>query len=154
MEAILTGIGVAVVALYLVSLIGGPMLLMDWLRNWREEAIRRQIALTDAIDAELGAIVAPMVRKPLWGPWQIRIAVPFTRPAAVGRILAVAHEVLSTADRMHPARYQIVLTPKQDSLREERKARASHPAERWPGDPIVAAGGESRSCASMSTPRC
>jgi hypothetical protein len=139
METILTGIGVVVVALSLASLIGGPMLLMDWLRSWREEATRRQIALTDAIDAELGAIVSPVVKKPLWAPWQIRIAVPFTRPAAVGRILAVAHEVLSAADRMNLGRYQIVLTPKQDSVREEREARGNQSTERWARDTRMAA---------------
>lgn len=139
METILAGIGVVAVALYLVSLVGGPMLLMDWLRNRREETIRRQIALTDAIDAELGAIVAPVVRKPLWGPWQIRIAVPFTRPAAVGRILAVAHEVLSAADRLDPGRCEIILTPSQEAVREETRARVSAPVERWPHEDRLAA---------------
>ncbi len=129
---------VVVVSLYVMLWIGGPMLLMDWLRNRRQETIKRQIALTDAIDGRLGAIVAPVVKKPLWGPWQIQIAVPFARAAAVGKILAVAHEVLSVADRMNPGRYEIVLTPKQDPTHKERETRASHPAERWPGDTIVA----------------
>jgi len=138
METILTLLGVVVVPLYMVSLIGGPMVLADWLRKRRQETIKRQIALTDAIDGQLGAIVSPVVKKPLWGPWQIHIAVPFARAAAVGKILAIAHEALSVADGMNPGCYQIVLTPKPDSIREESKTRASQSAERWPGDTIVA----------------
>lgn len=135
-------VGVVIFPLIVFVLIGGPMVLADWLRNRRQQAITRQIALTDAIDGELGAIVAPVVKKPLWGPWQIRIAVPFARTAAVGKILGVAHEVLSVADRMNPGRYEIVLTPTQDPMREERKARAGRPAERWPGGRILAAWSE------------
>ena len=132
-------LGVVVASAFALLWFANPFVLMDRVRNRRDETIRRQIALTDAIDAELGAIVAPVVKKPLWGPWQIRIAVPFTRPAAVGRILAVAHEVFSASDRMSPDRYEIVLTPKQDPIREERKTRASQPAVRWHGDTIAAA---------------
>jgi hypothetical protein len=131
-------VSVAAFLLLLFALVGGPMILVDWFRKRRQKAIERQIALTDAIDGRLGAIVSPVVKKPLWGPWQIQIAVPFSRPAAVGRILAVAHEVLSVADRMNPGRYEIVLTPKQDPAREERETRASQFAERWPDDTVVA----------------
>lgn len=139
METGLVWLGEAALLLSVFALIGGPAVLTNWLRNRREETIMRQIALTDAIDGALGAIVAPVVRKPLWGPWRIRIAVPFARPATVGRILAVAHEVLSVADRMNPGRYEIVLTPKQDSTREERGARESQSAARWSGATRIAA---------------
>ena len=130
METVLTWLGVVAVSLYMVSLIGGPMVLVDWLRNRRQATVTRQIALTDAIDGQLGPMVSPVVKRPLWGPWQIRIAVPFTRPAAIGRILTAAHEVLSVADRMDPHRYQIVLTPKQEPARQETKARGNQSAER------------------------
>ncbi len=139
METILTWVGAVVAPLYLVSLVGGPMLLMDWLRKRREETIRLQIALTDAIDGELGAIVSPVMKRPFWGPWQLRIAVPFARPAAVGRILALAHEVLSVADRMSPDRYQIVLTPKQDAIRTERSPGVTVPGGTWPRHTRLAA---------------
>ncbi len=132
-------LGMLVFWLFVFLWIGGPMILMGWLQNRRQEAIRRQIALTEAIDSQLGAIVAPVVKKPLWGPWQIQIAVPFAQPVTVGRILAVTHEVLSVADRMNPGRYQIVLTPKPDSIGGEGRVHANRSTERWPGDPIVAA---------------
>ena len=58
----------------------------------RDHARARQIALTDAIHERLGAVVAPVVRKRPWGPWQVDISVPFTRPETVTAVLAVAHE--------------------------------------------------------------
>ena len=88
-------LAVAMVALYVFLWIGAPILLLGWLRSRRQEAIQRQIALTDAIDARLGPIVSPVVTKPLWGPWRVRIAMPLSRPVPVGRILAIAHGVLS-----------------------------------------------------------
>lgn len=139
METILTWLSLVVVPLYVALWIGGPMVLTDWLRKRRQETIKRQIALTDAIDGQFGAMVAPVVKRPLWGPWQIQIAVPFARPAAVGKILEVAHEVLSVADRMNPGRYEIVLTPKPDPMREEREMRAIQPAMRWSRDTRIAA---------------
>lgn len=139
METVLTWIGAVVAPLYLVSLIGGPMVLMDWLRSRRQETIRRQVALTDAIDGALGAIVSPVVKRPLWGPWQVQIAVPSTRTASVGRILALAHEVFSATDGMTPDRYQIVLTPKKDPVREEATLCLDQPGERWPRDTRAAA---------------
>jgi hypothetical protein len=38
-------------------------------QRMRLDAVRRQIALTDAIHAELGAVVAPTVRRRLGGRW-------------------------------------------------------------------------------------
>jgi len=138
MDTVLTWLGVAVVSLYGLLLVGGPMVLLDWFRSRRQEAIRRQIALTEEIDGELGAVVSPVVKKPLWGPWQIQIAVPFNRPATVGRILAVAHEVFSAADGTNQGRYRIVLTAKQEPNCKERETRPIQFRERWPGDTVAA----------------
>jgi hypothetical protein len=71
--------------------------------------------------------VAPVVRKPLWGPWEILIAVPFARPATVGTIISVAHRVLSHADRLAHGDYRIVLTP-QDEPRRARVRAVTAPA--------------------------
>jgi hypothetical protein len=113
----------AIVALYVFLWIGAPILLLGWLRSRRQEAIQRQVALTDAIDARLGPIVSPVVTKPLWGPWRVRISMPLTRPMPVSRILAIAHEVFSGIDRANPAHYQVVLTPKERHPREGRMGR-------------------------------
>ncbi len=112
----LTALAVVVVA---ISPIVAVVLLLE-LAAWRERrvkaAVARQIALTDAIAAELGAIVAPVVRKPLWGPWQIEIAVPFGRPATVGTILSIAHRMLGFAERPGAGRYRIVLSPQEEAV--------------------------------------
>ena len=43
----------------------------------------------------------------------IRYQMALTRPVPIGRILAIAHGVLSGVDRVNPGRYQVVLTPKE-----------------------------------------
>ncbi len=108
------------VALLPLIAVGTLLELAAWWERRRQTAIARQIALTDAIGGELGAIVAPVVTKPLGRPWQIEIAVPFTRDATVGRILSIAHRVLSFAERMSPGDYRIVLTPPAESDRAAR----------------------------------
>jgi len=105
-------LGVMTLAIALCVVATG-VLVSRWIRA-RREALGRQIALADAIDQEFAGIVAPVVTKPLWGPWQIRIAVPFTRPESVGTLFSVAHRVLSFADRMNPGRYRIVLTSREE----------------------------------------
>ena len=118
-------LAVAMVTLYFFLWIGAPILLVGWLRSRRQEAIQRQIALTDAIDGQFGPVVSPVVTKPLWGPWRVRIAMPLTRPVPVGRILAITHGVLSGVDRVNPGHYQIVLTPKQKPPSEGRMGRCA-----------------------------
>lgn len=86
----------------------------------REAAVARQIRLTDAIAAELGAIVAPVVKKRRWGRWQIEMAVPLARPATVGAVLSIAHRVL-------PGGYEFVLTPQESGTRRDTSAGAAEP---------------------------
>ncbi len=109
-------------ALALLSVMAFPMFVaillspggfVGWLRDRRERVLRRQIAVTEAIEREFGLIISPVVTNPLWGPWQIRIAVPFAQPAAVGRVLSVAGRIPSVAERLFPGRYEIVLVPGQ-----------------------------------------
>jgi hypothetical protein len=44
----------------------------------------------------------------------VEVAAPLGRPAIVGRIVAIAHDVLASADRGRPA-YEIVLVPQDDA---------------------------------------
>jgi hypothetical protein len=121
----------AVFVLLGFALVGGPMIVTDWSRKRREQVTARQIALTEALDGRLGAIVAPVVKKPLWGPWEIQIAVPFLRSAAVARILTVVGEVFSDFEGNGSSSYRVVLSAKQDPLRETREPRARGSAKRW-----------------------
>lgn len=135
METILTGIQTLLVVLFMASLFGGPVVLVDWLRKRRREVVMQQIALTDAIYAQFGAIASPVVKRPLWGPRQIQFEVG---RGAAAKVLAAAHEVLSVADRMNLGRYQIVLTPGPEPVREEEKTPTRQSTKRWHGDSIVA----------------
>jgi len=68
----------------------------------RQAEVLRQIALTDALHARLGAVVAPVVR---WRhrAWQVAVAVPFERPAIVAAVLATVQEMFGRL------RYEVVL---------------------------------------------
>jgi hypothetical protein len=118
------------------ALVGGPMLLVDWSRKRWQMAIERQIALTDALDGKLGAIVAPVVTRPFFGPWEIRIAVPLLRSAALARILSVVDSVF--CDRSGRS-YRIVLSAKQGSRGGARVGRVRPSAKPWARKPIPAA---------------
>jgi hypothetical protein len=88
--------------------------LAAWQDRRRSLAVAHQISLTDALARELGAVVAPVVRKPWWGPWQIEIAVPPARPSAVAVIPTVVQRALAFGERMSPGRYRLVLTPRSE----------------------------------------
>ena len=119
--------GVIALLTMLVPLIVVGLLLelADWRDRRRDVAIARQIALTDAISAELGGIVAPLVEPSLRGPWRVHIAVPFSRPLLVGRIVAIANRVLARV----PGRHAIVLTAQEEPRRLAR-VLAAVPAAR------------------------
>jgi hypothetical protein len=75
---------------------------VDRRRARRLGEIVRQITLTDALHARLGAVAAPVVR---WGGrrWQVTIAVPFERPEVVTDVVRTVDEVFG------PAAYEVVL---------------------------------------------
>jgi len=91
-----------------ILVIIGLLSLAAWRDHRRDAVVARQIRLTDALAAELGPVVAPIVAKRLGGPWQVQIRVPVGRPALVSRIVAIAHDTLTRAGS---ARYELVLTP-------------------------------------------
>ncbi len=131
-------LGTMLVSTYALLWIGLPIALSAWFRRRREEAIKRQIALTDAIHWQIGAVVSPVVENPLWGPWRIRIAAPLGQPAVVGTILAVTQAVLSAGEATDSNRYRIILTPALDRTSEEQDGRGRKPAEGWLGKSSVA----------------
>lgn len=132
-------LGMVVFSLAVFVLIGGPAIVTDWRRQRRTEATWRQIALTDAIDGRLGPIVSPVVTKLLWGPWQVQIAVPFTRPGTVGTILQVVEETLAPSADSPGGQYRVVLTPQPDASLAAGAARPNHSAANWLADPRLAA---------------
>jgi len=109
----MTGILMFLLTLSPILTVGILLELAAWRDRRRQAAIARQIALTDAIAAELGAIVAPVVKPALWGPSKVRIPVPLSRPLTVARVLAIAHRVLARI----PDGYEMVLVPQEEPVR-------------------------------------
>jgi hypothetical protein len=103
-----------------IVVLGSEELVPDGERELRELMALEPIlgvVLTDAIADELGAIVPPAVTKPLRGPWRAEIQVPIGQPAAVSRIVAIAHDTLTRAGM---SRYELVLTPGAAPMRPLR----------------------------------
>lgn len=97
---------VAALTLPLVAVLG-LLALADWRRRRRMGVIARQVAVTDAIHREFGAVVAPVVSKRPGGPWTILMALPPDRWAMAGPLAAIAHDVVAGG---REERIRIVLT--------------------------------------------
>jgi hypothetical protein len=116
--------GVVLVSLPLVFVFV-PLAIAAWRDRRVAEAQARQIAITDAIHRDVGALVAPTVEPSSWGPWRVRIPVPFERPDLVASVLGIAHATTRRFDRdrrgtgARPRTMEIVLTQQ-----EERRACA------------------------------
>ena len=113
----LNAVGMLATVIWVVALptAGVVLLLLAVKRRERarEARVARQIAVTDAIHSELGAVVAPVVNRRVGRGWRVAIAVPFGAPTVVARVVAIAH---ATMLRDGPAKFDIVLT-----------AQTSHP---------------------------
>ena len=91
----------------------------------RAEALTRQIQLTDAIHRELGAVVAPFVKRGRRGRWCVSMAVPLERPELVGAVLGVVRGAFS-------GRFDLVLTPRESPARPETRVLGRARARRSP----------------------
>ncbi len=101
------------VALFPVGLIVALLRLSNWRQRNRLAEISRQIAVTDAIHAALGAVVSPVVRRRLWRRWQLTIPVPLDRPDTVMQVVEAAYGAFGAPERTRPGRFEIVLTPQE-----------------------------------------
>ena len=77
----------------------------------REERVARQIALTDAIHRELGAVAAPDVTRSLSGTWTVSMRLPLHREGMVGVITRLTQDLFRRLDRQDPPRLRLVLIP-------------------------------------------
>src|SRR4030095_15638272 len=94
----------------------------------RRDVHARQVTLTDSIHERLGAVAAPVVRRRRRG-WQVRIAVPFERPAVGEALLVIVRKTCSRRDR---TALEIVLTrqpdPRATKLAGRRRVRWALPS--------------------------
>ncbi len=125
LQSEIVGATVTVIGVFLA--IGSLLWLGRRIEERRSAGIARQIALTDAIHFELGAVAAPEVRKAWLGAWTISMAVPLEREGTVGAIVRIAHDLFSTLDRVEAPRIRIVLAPQ-----DQRLARQAAPAPARP----------------------
>jgi hypothetical protein len=104
-----------VVVLPLTGLLA-TLLLMGRVQRAREVRIARQVGVTDAIHRELGAVVAPVVKRRGAGrSWRVEIAVPFESPLIVGRVGAIAHTAMLGFGGGEPC--EVVLTAQERPIR-------------------------------------
>jgi len=116
----LTLLGVLVAIAPFAALLGA----LTWTsrrERLRLEVHTRQVALTDSIHERLGAVAAPVVRRCRRG-WQVRLAVPFERPALTEALLAIVLEAFARSDRDRHS-LEIVLTRQLDPPAEPASAR-------------------------------
>lgn len=83
--------------------------LADFVSARREASIARQIALTNAIHRELGAVAAPMVSRRTGGGWLVSVAVPLDRPGTTAAIVRITERMFARDGGVDPLR--ILLTP-------------------------------------------
>lgn len=123
MTALLTALVMVAIPCLMVS---GFLALAERAESRRALARDRQIALTDAIHWELGAVAAPTVSR-LGRGWRVAMAVPLDRPAVVAAILRVTACHFS-AERA-AERLEIVLVPDAAAARPVTvRSRSSRPA--------------------------
>ncbi len=79
----------------------------------REARVARQIALTDAIHRELGAVAAPVVERGWSREWIVSVRLPLQREATVGTITRITHDLFRRLNRHDPPRLRLVLIPQE-----------------------------------------
>ena len=92
----------AVVALLRVS---------DAVARRREVRVARQIALTNAIHRELGAVAAPIVSRRFGGGWLVHMRVPLDRPGTTAALVRIAERQFVA--EAGTSRLRIVLAPSE-----------------------------------------
>jgi hypothetical protein len=91
----LTAAAVLVVLLTPVIALVGLLMAVEARQRAQARVIARQIMLTDAVHAELGAVVAPVVKKRAFAPWRVIFAIPAGHTRDTGRLISIANRVFA-----------------------------------------------------------
>jgi hypothetical protein len=116
MQSAALGTLTVLVTLFPFGLLIAALNLSSWRQRTRLAEIARQIAVTDAVHAELGAVVSPVVRRKLGRGWRLTIPVPLDRPDTVIQVVSAAYGVFSARERTSPRHFEIVLTPQENPV--------------------------------------
>ena len=105
----LTAVAIALVLVTPAIVIAAIAQVIEARRRVRARVLARQIRLTDAVHAELGAVVAPIVEKPAFRSWRVIFPMRAVRGADVNRLVSITDRVL--ADELRTSdNVQIVFT--------------------------------------------
>jgi hypothetical protein len=109
MEALMNALPSTAIALTPFLVVIALLRLADFVSARREARLGRQIALTNAIHRELGAVAAPMVSRRPGGGWLVSMAVPLDRPGTTAAIVRITERMFAQDGGVDPLR--ILLTP-------------------------------------------
>ena len=109
MEALINGLLSIAIALTPFLVVIALLRLAESVSVRRDARNARQIALTDAIHRELGAVAAPMVSRRPGGGWLVSMAVPLDRPRTTAAIVRITERMFASDRGGDPLR--ILLTP-------------------------------------------
>ena len=105
----LSAVAILAVLLAPVAVLVAVMLAVEARQRGRAEVAARQIMLTDAVHAELGAVVSPVVEKRAFQPWRVVFPLPEGRVRDMAPLLAITDRVVRA--RLTPSdELQIVFT--------------------------------------------
>lgn len=104
------------VLLFPAAVLVAILLVVEQRQRAREDVVARQIILTDAIHAELGAVVAPVVEKRAFQPWRVVFALPEERTREMARLIAITERVFDSRMTM-PGDVDIVFTRRASAPR-------------------------------------
>ena len=100
--------------LLMLGLLAGLLVVAGRVQHARAQRVARQIAVTDAIHRELGAVVAPVVTRHGRHRWTVAVTAPFDRPLALGRMLAIAYDVMAADQSSAAPQVSFVLRPRAE----------------------------------------
>jgi len=110
MEALMNALPSTAIALTPFLVVIALLRLAESVSVRRDARNARQIALTDAIHRELGAVAAPMVSRRPGGGWLVSMAVPLDRPRTTAAIVRITERMFAR-DGGGADPLRILLTP-------------------------------------------
>jgi hypothetical protein len=110
--------GLAAALIVPVLVLVGLLTAIDRIQRQRMRVVARQVAVTDAIHREFGAVVAPVVRKRPWGPWTVFMTLPPDGWAQAGSLASIAHDVVAASEGQPEADHiRVVFAPREGLVR-------------------------------------
>jgi len=109
-----------------MAVLAALLLVVEARQRRRDAVVARQIAVTDAIHAELGAIVAPFVRRRRGG-WRVELPMLAEQPGAV-QVVAIAARVLGAARPV-----EVAIVPPAGTRPAQKRPRTAATMSSWVG---------------------